>query len=70
MTAQVIVPMRFYHGHYFGRPSCPRCGELMLALEYPEYSECLDGDEIQHFWACARCDNRFNTLVKFKPAVA
>ena len=36
------MPTRFYYGHYFGRPSCPRCGELMLAPEYPEYSECRD----------------------------
>jgi len=42
----------------------------MMAPEYPEFSECLDGDEIRNFWACDRCDNRFDTLIKLERAAA
>jgi hypothetical protein len=62
MTLQVAVPMSYLHERYFGRPSCPNCGETMMASEHPEFSECLSGDEIRHFWACDRCDNQFDTL--------
>ena len=65
MALQVAVPMSYLHERYFGRPSCPNCGETMMASERPEFSECLSGDEIRHFWACDRCDNQFDTVVKF-----
>jgi len=42
----------------------------MIAPEYPEFTECLGGDEIRHFWACDRCSNQFDTLVKFDSAAA
>jgi hypothetical protein len=63
-------PAPYLHERYFGRPCCPKCGELMMAPEYPEFTECVSGDEIRHFWACDSCDNRFATLVKFKPMAA
>ena len=63
-----FAPMDYFHERYFGRPSCPRCGELMMAPEYPEFSACHSGDEIRHYWLCDSCDNRFDTLIKFKPA--
>jgi hypothetical protein len=47
MTIQVTVPMRYLHEQYFGRPCCPKCGELIMAPEYPEFSECLTGVEIR-----------------------
>jgi hypothetical protein len=68
MTIQLDAPMRYFHASYFGRPSCPKCGELMMAPESLEFSECRSGDEIRNFWVCESCDNRFDTLVKFKPA--
>jgi uncharacterized protein with PIN domain len=58
--------MRYLHERYFGRPSCPKCGEPMTVPEYPEFSECISGVEIRHFWRCDACDNCFDTLVKFK----
>lgn len=70
MTTQIAVPTRYLHERYFGRPSCPRCGELMMAPEYPQFTVCRSGDEIRHFWACDACDHRFNTLVKFEPLAA
>jgi uncharacterized metal-binding protein YceD (DUF177 family) len=68
MTIQLAVPMRYLHESYFGRPCCPKCGELMMAPEHPEFSECLSGVEIRHYWACDACENRFATLVKFEAA--
>jgi hypothetical protein len=70
MTFQFAVPMRYLHERYFGRPSCPKCGELLMAPESPEFSECLSGVEIRHSWVCDGCDHRFDTLVKFKAAAA
>jgi hypothetical protein len=70
MTLQDAAPMCFFHERYFGRPSCPKCGELMIAPEYPEFSECLGGNEIRNFWVCDGCDNRFDTLIKLKPIAA
>jgi uncharacterized protein with PIN domain len=70
MTLQVAAPMRFFHERYFGRPSCPKCGELMIAPEYPEFIECRSGNEVRNFWRCDGCKHSFDTLVKFRPAVA
>ena len=44
MTLQIAGHTHFLHERYFGRPSCPKCGELMIAPEYPEFTECLSGD--------------------------
>jgi hypothetical protein len=70
MTLHVAAPMRFLHECYFGRPCCPKCGEPMMAPEYPQFSECSNGNEIRNFWVCDRCDNRFDTLIKLRPAAA
>jgi hypothetical protein len=70
MTLQVAAPMRFFHERYFGRPSCPKCGELMMAPEYPEFTECRSGAEVRNFWLCDGCDHRFDTLIKFEATVA
>jgi hypothetical protein len=70
MTLQIGVPMRYLHERYLGRPSCPRCGQLLMAPERPEFSECLSGVEIRHYWLCDDCDHRFDTLVRFDAAVA
>jgi hypothetical protein len=70
MTLQVAASMRFFHERYFGRPSCPKCGELMMAPEYPEFSEGVSGDEIRNFWICDACDHRFDTLIKFESVAA
>ena len=62
MTLRVAVPTSYIHERYFGRPSCPKCGELLMA---PEYSECLSHNDIRHFWMCCRCDYGFETLIRF-----
>ena len=49
MMLQVAVPMNYLHERYFGRPSCPNCGEPMMASEHPEFSECLRATEFGTF---------------------
>ena len=70
MTLHLAVPMSYVHERYFGRPSCPKCGELLIAPEHPEFSECTSGDEIRHFWMCDGCDYEFETLIRFSAAAA
>jgi hypothetical protein len=53
MTLQVAVPMSYVHERYYGRPSCAKCGELMMASEFSEY---LNHDEIRHIWVCDETD--------------
>ena len=59
------MPMSYER--YFGRPSCAKCGELMVA---PESSEYLSGDEVHHIWICDGCDYPFETLIRFNVAGA
>lgn len=67
MTLQTAAPMRFFHERYSGRPSCPKCGELMMAPEHQEFAEGRNGDEIRNSWVCDGCDNRFDSVIRFKP---
>jgi hypothetical protein len=67
MTLHVSVPMSYVHERYFGRPSCAKCGELMMA---PESSGYLSGYDIRHIWVCDGCDYRFETLIRFNAAGA
>jgi hypothetical protein len=62
MTRRVTVPTSYIHERYLGRPSCPKCGELLMA---PEYSECLDRNDVRHVWMCDKCDYGFETLIRF-----
>jgi hypothetical protein len=67
MAPQATMRMRFLHERYCGRPSCPKCGELMIA---PEFSECFGCVEIRHVWRCEGCENQFDTLVEFEQIAA
>ena len=33
MSLLSAIPMRFFHESHYGRPSCPKCGEAMIAPE-------------------------------------
>jgi hypothetical protein len=59
MRPHTAVPMSFAHDRYLGRPSCAKCGELIMA---PEASEYMKGGRIRHRWSCDRCDYEFETL--------
>jgi hypothetical protein len=37
-----------------------------MVPEYPEFAARGSGVEIRHVWQCDGCDNRFDTLIKFK----
>ena len=67
MSLNVAVPMSYVHERYFGRPSCAKCGELVMA---PESSKHVSGYCIRHMWACDGCDYRFETLIRFNAAGA
>jgi len=63
MTHQTVAPMSFAHERYLGRPSCPKCGELIMA---PNCSEYLKEEAIiRHIWSCDGCNYEFKTLIKF-----
>jgi RNase P subunit RPR2 len=62
MILHMAVPMSYAHERYFGRPSCPKCGELIMA---PNSSEYRSGSDIRHIWACDGCDYRFETSIRF-----
>ena len=67
MTLHASVPLDYLHDRYFGRPSCPKCGELLMA---PEFSECLEDNNVRHFWSCDGCEYPFETLISFNAAAA
>ena len=62
MTLRVTAPTSYIHERYLGRPSCPKCGELLMA---PEHSECRDRNDVRHVWMCDKCDYGFETLIRF-----
>ena len=55
------MPMSYVHERYFGRPSCAKCGELMMAPESSGYLWC----EVRHICVCDGCDYPFETLIRF-----
>ena len=61
MTLHPAMPMDYAHERYFGRPSCPRCGKLVIA---PETSEYMNRGQIRSLWACDKCDHTFQTLIE------
>jgi primosomal protein N' len=61
------LSMSYIHDQYFGRPSCARCGELMMA---PETSGYLSDSNVRHLWKCDECGYRFQTLTKFDAIAA
>jgi hypothetical protein len=60
MTPHINVPMSYAHERYLGRPSCPKCGDLMMA---PESSEYVKPEDVRHVWLCDGCDYPFETLI-------
>jgi ribosomal protein S27AE len=66
MRRPVAIPMRYVHERYLGRPSCPKCGELVMAPHASEYrsSEYRSADaDIRHVWECDGCDYGFETRI-------
>jgi RNase P subunit RPR2 len=44
----------------FGRPTCPRCGSVLLVAEESEFD--LKG-RIRHLWSCDDCAHEFSTSI-------
>jgi ribosomal protein S27AE len=62
MTPHTAVPLSYAHERYLGRPSCPKCGVLIMA---PESSRYAKGGAIRHMWSCDGCVYEFETLIDF-----
>jgi transcription elongation factor Elf1 len=60
MAAHVTAPKSHIYERFFGRSSCPKCGELLSA---PAYSEFLKRNNVRHTWICNKCDYEFETLI-------
>jgi transcription elongation factor Elf1 len=60
MPRQSVVPLAFEFRKYLGGPSCPRCGDSLLAAESSEF---LSEGKVRHFWACDGCGQHFETAV-------
>lgn len=59
-----LAPFAFEFRRYLERPSCPRCGDTLLAAE----CSALVGDgHIRHCWSCEACSYSFQTSVEFAP---
>jgi len=52
--------MRYIDERYFGRPACPKCGELMMASESSQY---LGRCKVHHIGYVTDCDYQFKTLI-------
>jgi RNase P subunit RPR2 len=61
MRPPAAIPMRYVHERYLGRPSCPQCGELVMAPRASEYRS--DDADIRHVWECDGCDYGFETRI-------
>jgi hypothetical protein len=59
----ITTPTKFVHERNFERPSCSKCGNLILV---PEESDCAGDGCIRHRWLCDDCDYRFRSLLKVR----
>jgi len=60
MRPRISVPRSHIYECYFGRCSCPKCGESLTA---PAYSEFLKSNSVRHTWICKKRDHEFETLI-------
>jgi transcription elongation factor Elf1 len=60
MSLQSQAPLAFEFRRYLSNPSCPRCGNHLVAAEASEY---LREGHIRHSWACESCGQEFQTAV-------
>jgi hypothetical protein len=51
----------------FGRPNCPRCGNVLLIAEESAFN--LKG-RIRHAWSCDDCAHEFVTSITLWPRKA
>ena len=61
MSLHSPAPLAFEFRRYLSSPSCPRCGNFMLAAEASEF---LHDGHIRHSWACESCGQEFQTKIE------
>jgi transcription elongation factor Elf1 len=54
------APLAFEFRRYLSNPSCPRCGNHLVAAETSEF---LRDGQIRHSWSCESCGHDFQTAV-------
>ncbi len=59
------APLAFEFRRYLSNPSCPRCGNHLVAAEASEF---LREGNIRHSWACESCGQEFQTAVTLDQA--
>jgi len=60
MSLHSQAPLAFEFRRYLSNPSCPRCGNHLVAAEASEF---LRDGHIRHSWACESCGHDFQTAV-------
>ena len=67
MSIQLACNNEVAATHDFGRPSCPRCGNVLLMAEESAFN--LRG-RIRHVWSCDDCAHEFVTSIRLWPLLA
>ena len=65
MSLHSQAPLAFEFRRYLSNPSCPRCGNHLVAAEASEF---VPGGHIRHSWACESCGHDFQTAVTLAEA--
>ena len=60
MPQHSTAPLAFEFRRYLGGPSCPRCGDSLLAAEASQF---ISEGRVRHFWTCDSCGSQFHTAV-------
>jgi transposase-like protein len=60
MTQQSIAPLAFEFRRYMGGPSCPHCGDSLLAADASQF---ISEGRVRHYWTCDACGSQFHTAV-------
>ena len=61
MTLQTPGPLAYEFRRYLERPSCPRCGDTLVAAES---SVLVERGHIRHAWSCDGCGYDFETAIR------
>ena len=61
MPLSTALPLS--HERRLGRPSCPRCGEVLVVAETTEF---LASGHVRHTWHCDACEHDFATKIRLR----
>jgi predicted RNA-binding Zn-ribbon protein involved in translation (DUF1610 family) len=67
MSIQLACNNEVAATHDFGRPSCPRCGSVLLVAEQSAFHP---NGRIRHVWSCDDCTHEFATSIRVCAALA